>query len=98
MFLCIFTILFTSFILLMNISHLHLLLPFDLGKLVRPLTTLDDIIIRSTFLFFQQTIVYLFLTIAFIVLSIFLLQEHSDSWIDEESFWSNYHLMIVAVS
>ena len=35
MFICIFTILFTVFVLVLNISHMNAFLPFEVGKMVR---------------------------------------------------------------
>ncbi|CAB4067896.1 unnamed protein product [Lepeophtheirus salmonis] len=80
-FVSIFTILFTLFILFLNISHLHALLPVEYGKM--------------------QTVVYLILTVLYVVSSSLLF--HLQSEIRSGGFpssplphWTKNHLIIAA--
>jgi len=74
MFVAVFGIFFTLFILFLNISHLHALLPFDFGKLVcQTLIFVEIIHVYKQGNFFQQTIAYLLLTVGYSVSSSLLI-------------------------
>ena len=79
MFICIFTILFTVFVLVLNISHMNAFLPFEVGKMVSLKISCLKIDFKSKSFSFQQTLVYLFLTVAFVISSVLLYRVHNQT-------------------
>lgn len=100
MFVCIFTILFTLFVLFLHISHLGSILPFDTGKMVGR----NDQFIRTeigfpTF-FPQQTLVYLLVTVAYFVASSLLFHAYPSYGAVlsiPAASWTKNHVLIASV-
>ena len=100
MFITLFTVIFTVFILFLNISHLHTFMPVDYGKMVSFISFSTKHLsqsVQSSYL--QQTVAYLLLTVSYAVASSLVFQSYfDDSIIPSIPNWTKTQTLIVAVS
>ncbi len=106
LFITILAIIFTTFILFLNISHLHALLPVDYGKMVsKTLKSISFIFpflntgLISKLFDCQQTVAYLFLTVGYAVASSLVFHSHFTSFqLDSQiPTWTKNQILIASV-